>query len=58
MISKEISKAVIMQNTKFIDSKFFIESLRNRFIDLGGKIVVNKAEKIDTEVKKVILYDN
>ncbi len=58
MISKEISKAAIMQNTKFIDSKFFIESLRNRFIDLGGKIVVNKAEKIDPEIKKIILSDN
>ena len=58
IISKEISKAAIMQSTKFIDSKSFIESLSNRFLDLGGKIIANKVEKIDPESNNVILSDN
>ena len=45
-----------MQSTKFIDSKSFIESLSNRFLDLGGKIIANKVEKIDPESNNVILF--
>ena len=57
-ISKDINIAAIVEGTKFIHAKSFIHSLKRRFIDLGGKYIFNKAEKIDTEKKEINLSDD
>ena len=57
-VSKGINNAAIVEGTKFVDAKSFNYSLKRRFIDLGGKYIKNKAEKIDIEKKEIIFSDS